>query len=110
MPEPYSKEGLSIKRLRDLAYRLNFPIMLLEKTAEEPENFYRFRYKKKPNGKLREYCSVGRPLKDIQKAIQRLLRELYLPKNVHGGIKDNLAHLCGFWGKNRGKRLFYGQR
>ncbi len=36
------------------------------------------------------------------------------PGALFKAISENreipLAHLCGFWGKNRGKRLFYGQR
>lgn len=87
MPKPYSKKHLSIRRLRDLSFRLNLPIKLLEKIAQNTEKYYKFRYKRKPNGKFREICIISRPLKDIQKAIHRLLREIYLPLSVHGGVK-----------------------
>lgn len=87
MPKPYSKKHLSIRRLRDLSFRLNLPIKLLEKIAQNTEKYYKFRYKRKSNGKFREICIISRPLKDIQKAIHRLLREIYLPLSVHGGVK-----------------------
>ncbi len=87
MPKPYSKKRLSIRRLRDLSYRLGLPLKLLEKTAENTEKYYIVWYKKKPNGDLRELCKVRRPLRDIQKAIHRLLREVHLPESVHGGVK-----------------------
>jgi len=87
VPKSYSKKRLSIRRLRDLSYRLDLPLKLLEKTAENTEKYYLVWYKKKPNGDRRELCKVKRPLRDIQKAIHRLLREVYLPESVHGGVK-----------------------
>ena len=88
MPKPYSKKHLSIRSLRDLAYRLDLPLKLLEKTAENTEKYYIVWHKKKPNGDLRELCKVKRPLRDIQKAMHRLLREAHLPESAHGGVKE----------------------
>ncbi|MFH1933297.1 MAG: reverse transcriptase family protein [Pseudomonadota bacterium] len=70
-----------------MSYRLGLPLKLLEKTSENTEKYYIVWYKKKPNGDLRELCKVKRPLRDIQKAIHRLLREVHLPESVHGGVK-----------------------
>lgn len=92
MPKPFSKEQLSIRSLKHLSYRLGLPLKLLEKAAENPDRYYLFWPKKDPNGKIRELCKLRQPLKAIQKAIHCLLRELYLPDSVHGGVK-NKSHL-----------------
>ncbi len=94
MPKPYSKQYLSIRRLRDLSFRLNFPLDVLESITENTDKYYTVWHKKKPDGTLREICKVRPPLQDVQKAIHRLLGELYLPESVHGGVKgkSNLSN------------------
>lgn len=87
MPEKHSKETLSIKRIRDLSYRLGFPAQLLESIADTAENYYVFWKKKKPSGKYRELGKVRQPLKRVQKAIHRLLQEIHVPDCAHGGVK-----------------------
>ena len=87
MPKRYSKKCLSIRRLKDLAYRLGFPLWLIEQASDNTKQYYIFWSKKKPNGKSRELCKVKSPLKDIQKAIHRLLMEVRHSDSVHGGLK-----------------------
>lgn len=87
MPKAYSKEHLCIRSLKHLSYRLGYPAQLLEEVAEKTEKYYKFVNKQKPNGDVREISIISQPLKKIQRAIHRLLTEIYLPENVHGGIR-----------------------
>jgi len=87
MPKAYSKEHLCITRLTHLSYRLGFPTKLLEEVADKAEEYYKFVLIHKPNGGVREISIISQPLKKIQGAIHRLLTEIYLPENVHGGIR-----------------------
>jgi len=87
VPKAYSKEHLCIRSLKHLSYRLGFPAQLLEEVSEQTEKYYKFVIKQKPNGDFREISIISQPLKKIQKAIHRLLTEIYLPENIHGGVK-----------------------
>lgn len=87
MPKAYSKEYLCIRSLKHLSYRLGFPEPLLEEVAKNTDKYYKFVPKKKPNGDVREISIISQPLKKIQRAIHRLLTEIYLPENVYGGVK-----------------------
>lgn len=87
MPNVHSKEHLCIRNLKHLSYRLGFPNRLLEELAENTDKYYKFVFKKKPNGDVREISIISQPLKRIQRAIHRLLTEIYLPEYVHGGVK-----------------------
>lgn len=88
MPKAYSKEHLCITRLTYLSYRLGFPTKLLEEVSENTIKYYKFVFKRKPNGDVREISIISQPLKKIQRTIHRLLTEVYLPENVHGGVKE----------------------
>lgn len=87
MPKAYSKKHLCITRLTHLSYRLGFPTKLLEEVADKAEEYYKFMLLQKPNGGVREISIISQPLKKIQRAIHRLLTEIYLPEYVHGGVR-----------------------
>jgi RNA-directed DNA polymerase len=88
VPEVYSKEYLQIRSLKHLSYRLGFPAQLLEEVSEKTEKYYKFILIQKPNGGVREISIISQPLKKIQRAIHRLLTEIYLTEHVHGGVRE----------------------
>ncbi|ACN15018.1 RNA-directed DNA polymerase (retron-type reverse transcriptase) [Desulforapulum autotrophicum HRM2] len=88
MPEPYSKRDLRINSLKHLAHRLGFAPEVLQKAASRAEKSYKFDKIPKKSGKgFREISKPNALLKNIQKAIHKLLTEIEISDNAHCGIK-----------------------
>lgn len=78
---------LSLKTVKHLSYRLGFASEILEDVSSKSGTSYVIHYKSKKNGEQRKIFAPKPLLKKVQKAVQKLLREVSISNSAHGGIK-----------------------
>ena len=106
MSKSHAKLTLEIRTVKHLTYRLGISEEELRSVAEQVDTLYQSWEEPKKNGKMRQITAPKKRLKDIQKAIKRLLMEIDISDCAHGGIKNhspitNALHHTGkkwlFW-------------
>lgn len=87
MSSPYSKKTLAIRTIEHLSMRLNTPVDVLRRVAETADSRYRIWTRPKKSGGVRTISAPEPALKQIQKKIHSLLRELEINSVAHCGIR-----------------------
>jgi len=97
------RKYLNLKTIRHLSYRLGIPPEELKDISSKAGSLYFIRYKSKKNGDKRKIFAPNPSLKRVQKAVQRLLREISVSDSAHGGIRGRSnasnakVHCSGKW-------------